>query len=82
MLGEVDQQGVGKRCRLKKRWVLVHIFERRKMHSRPNQNYLAGKDLLDPLAQAVISTKPQREKSSLDIAEVTLTETQEVGLNT
>ena len=35
----------------------------------------------DKIAQAVISTKPQRETCSLVIAEVTLTEAQEEGLN-
>ena len=35
----------------------------------------------DKIAQAVISTKPQWEKRSLNIAEVTLTEAQEEGLN-
>jgi hypothetical protein len=36
----------------------------------------------DKIAQAVISTKPQWETRSLDIAEFTLTEAHEEGLNT
>ena len=35
----------------------------------------------DKIAQSVISTKPQWETRSLDIASVTLTEAQEEGLN-
>ena len=36
----------------------------------------------DKIASAVISTKPQWETHSLDIAEVTLTEEHKEGLNT